>query len=60
MLLGVSLQREAVGASSCLQQLDAWEGLGQLQQPQEASAVEREEQQDLAHDAEQDLVGTRQ
>lgn len=60
LLSGVSLQREGMGAASTLQQLNAWEGLGVLQQQQAASALEEEEQQDLARDAEQDLKGTKQ
>lgn len=60
LLSAVSLQREGLGVSESLQQLDAWEGLGRLQQQAQASAIQQEEQQDLARDAEQDMVGTRQ
>lgn len=60
LLRGVSLQREGVAVSSTVQGLDAWEGLGRLQQQAGVSAVQQEEQQDLARDAERDLIGSKQ
>jgi hypothetical protein len=60
LLSAVSLQRQGLGVSDSLQQLDSWEGLGGLQQQALVSAIQQEEQQDLARDAEQDMIGTRQ
>lgn len=60
LLKGVSLQREGVAVSSTVEGVDAWEGLGRLQQEQRVSAVQQEEQLDLARDAERDLIGSKQ
>jgi hypothetical protein len=60
LLPGVSLQREGVNVRSEVERLDAWEGLQRLQQAAAVSDVEREEKQDLARDAERDLIGSKQ
>jgi hypothetical protein len=54
------LEREGLGVSSSCEGLDAWEGLGRLQREAVVSAERREELQDLARDAEKDLVGSSQ
>jgi hypothetical protein len=61
LLLGVCLQREGVEvSSSSIDALDSWQGLGRLQQAAPVSDLQREEQQDLARDAERDLLGSKQ
>jgi hypothetical protein len=60
LLSGVSLQREGLTVSSRVEGLDAWDGLGRLQQAAAVSDIEREEQQDQARDAERDLIGSKQ
>lgn len=73
VLAAVSLQREGLAVSSSVGSsgssstggllggaVDTWEGLGQLQQRPAVCALQLEEQQDLARDAEQDLIGSRQ
>jgi hypothetical protein len=57
---GLGLEREGLGVSSSCEGLDAWEGLGRLQREAVVSAERREELQDLARDAEKDLVGSSQ
>lgn len=61
LLSGVSLHREGLEvSSSSIEALDAWQGLGWLQQAAAVSDLQREEQQDLARDAERDLMGSKQ
>lgn len=60
VLRGLGLQRPGMCAEVFLHDMDSWEGLGQLQEARALSAQQLEEQQALARDAAQDLMGTRQ